>query len=667
MIKISNLGFGFKLAVTTSLPLALLLYFEVSARLDMRAEMDKLSSLGRTVSTISQFVHELQRERGASALFLGSKGKQFGSELSEQRKRTEAERLRTQGALTPLVTTIPDEFKDALTKAIEAVAALDEKRKEIDALSIPLPISTAFFTAKIDSLLGFAGEMAKVSSDGEVSRAISGYVNFMRAKELAGLERATGAGGISAGRFDLAGYKRVLSLAAGQDAYFDVFRAGATPGQITFFAQSLAGPVTADVARMRDVVTAGGLSGDLNGLAAKDWFAATTARIDRLKSVEDRLASDLTALAARVSDEADAMLLKKAVTIFVVFLVIAGLVIVITRGMKRAIRGLSDAMNDIANGNFSVVPLGFGRKDEIGQIATAISSMEERVRTAIAEVKASAREVTNASSEISVSTTDLSQRTEEQAASLEETAASMEQIAATVKKNAENAQQANLSTSAAREVANHGGEVVSKAVQAMARIEESSRNISEIIVVIDEIARQTNLLALNAAVEAARAGDAGRGFAVVATEVRSLAQRSSQAAKDITDLITSSNAQVRTGVELVNEAGVSLEQIVSSIESVALVVSDIAAASIEQSTGIEQVNKALTQMDEVTQQNSALVEENAATAKTLEQQAKAMDEQVAFFRIEPGANDSVPVEPSVPAKPEEAISNRPVKQVLAAA
>jgi methyl-accepting chemotaxis protein len=183
-------------------------------------------------------------------------------------------------------------------------------------------------------------------------------------------------------------------------------------------------------------------------------------------------------------------------------------------------------------------------------------------------------------------------------------------------------------------VADHGGEVVAKAVAAMAQIETSSGKISDIIGVIDEIARQTNLLALNAAVEAARAGDAGRGFAVVAAEVRTLAQRSSQAAKDIKDLITNSNGQVQAGVELVNKAGAALGDIVESIKEVADLVSNIAGASIEQSTGVAEVNKALSQMDEVTQQNSALVEENAATAKTLEHQAKNMDERVSFFQLD---------------------------------
>jgi len=203
-----------------------------------------------------------------------------------------------------------------------------------------------------------------------------------------------------------------------------------------------------------------------------------------------------------------------------------------------------------------------------------------------------------------------------------------------VKKNAENAQQANTSASGTRDVADRGGQVVAKPVEAMAKIEDSSRKISDIIGVIDEIARQTNLLALNAAVEAARAGEAGRGFAVVASEVRSLAQRSSQAAKDIKDLITNSNGQVKDGVELVNRAGTALTEIVESIKKVAEIVADIANASVEQATGIEQVNKALNQMDVVTQQNSALVEENAATTKALEHQAGAMIQQVSFFRVE---------------------------------
>jgi methyl-accepting chemotaxis protein len=274
-----------------------------------------------------------------------------------------------------------------------------------------------------------------------------------------------------------------------------------------------------------------------------------------------------------------------------------------------------------------------GKTGDIMHLSEGVNDLLNTMVSVISEIKETAREVANSSAEISTSTTDLSQRTEEQAASLEETSASMEEIAVTVKKNAENAQQANQSASSTSNVADRGGQVVAKAVEAMSQIEGSSRKISDIIGVIDEIARQTNLLALNAAVEAARAGEAGRGFAVVASEVRSLAQRSSQAAKDIKDLITNSNSQVQEGVDLVNKAGAALGEIVGSIKEVAGLISGIATASIEQTTGIEQVNKALAQMDEVTQQNSALVEENAATAKRLEDQSKSMSDRVSAFDV----------------------------------
>ena len=326
----------------------------------------------------------------------------------------------------------------------------------------------------------------------------------------------------------------------------------------------------------------------------------------------------------------------------ITILILIGTAIYAAVAIAAPLRKLTAPLNELADGNFTIAVPFLGRGDEIGRIANSVASMAEKIRETISNIKRSAHEVTNASAEISTSTTDLSQRTEEQAASLEETSASMEEISSTVKTNAENARKASDSAANTQKVADRGGEVVAQAVQAMAKIEESSRKISDIIGVIDEIARQTNLLALNAAVEAARAGEAGRGFAVVASEVRSLAQRSSQAAKDIKDLITNSNSQVIDGVELVNRAGASLGEIVESIKSVAYIISDIASASNEQSTGIEQINKALTQMDEVTQQNSALVEENAATAKALEDQAKSMGQQVDFFRVDNGGDGRQP-------------------------
>jgi methyl-accepting chemotaxis protein len=396
----------------------------------------------------------------------------------------------------------------------------------------------------------------------------------------------------------------------------------------------------------------------------RQGFLRNSVAADELERLDAEMSKSADAVDASVTALRDGIAARARVTeqdirdiiastgVFILTLALGGLVFgallawLIGRVISKPIVALVPSLERLAHGDFKVTVPGLGRKDEVGQIAGAVALMAEKVSATISEIKASGREVTNASAEISTSTTDLSQRTEEQAASLEETSAAMEELSATVKKNAENAQHASQSASATQDVANRGGQVVAKAVQAMAQIEDSSRKISDIIGVIDEIARQTNLLALNAAVEAARAGEAGRGFAVVASEVRSLAQRSSQAAKDIKDLITNSNGQVKEGVDLVNRAGASLSEIVESIKSVATIVAEIANASAEQSTGIQEINRALTQMDEVTQQNSALVEENAATAKTLEGQAKAMDEQVAFFQIGDAGHVSLELRPA---------------------
>jgi len=270
----------------------------------------------------------------------------------------------------------------------------------------------------------------------------------------------------------------------------------------------------------------------------------------------------------------------------------------------------------------------------------------DKLTEIVSQIKESTESINVASKEIASGNTDLSSRTEEQASSLEETASSMEELTSTVKQNAENAKQANQLAAGASEVAVKGGDVVGQVVTTMSSINESSKKIVDIISVIDGIAFQTNILALNAAVEAARAGEQGRGFAVVATEVRTLAQRSAAAAKEIKELIGDSVEKVGAGTKLVDEAGKTMEEIVSSVKRVTDIMAEITAASQEQSAGIEQVNTAITQMDEVTQQNAALVEQAAAAAESMEEQAGNLAQAVAIFKLTQQAGQRAPVKPA---------------------
>lgn len=271
--------------------------------------------------------------------------------------------------------------------------------------------------------------------------------------------------------------------------------------------------------------------------------------------------------------------------------------------------------------------------NEVGVLLAALKRMQQGLGGTVMQVRRGVEEINLGAKEIAAGNTDLSSRTEEQAASLEETAASMEELASTVRQNADNARQANKLAASASGTAVHGGEVVGQVVATMASIADSSRKITEIISVIDGIAFQTNILALNAAVEAARAGEQGKGFAVVAGEVRSLAQRSAQAAKEIKDLIQASVGEVGKGSALVSQAGSTMQEVVKSVQRVTDIMGEISAASDEQSNGIEQVNRAVSQMDETTQQNAALVEQAAAAAASLEEQATRLAEAVAVFKV----------------------------------
>jgi len=370
-------------------------------------------------------------------------------------------------------------------------------------------------------------------------------------------------------------------------------------------------------------------------------------RIEDLIALQDKLMDES---GAEVNASVQSTKVTVASLLAAAFALACVLAVWIIRSTTRPIVEAVGIARAVAAGDLAMEIRADGR-NETGLLLAALHEMKTRLATTVGEVRRNAEGVATASAQIAQGNNDLSSRTEQQAASLEETAASMEELNATVRQNADNARQANQLAAAASTVAIQGGEVVGEVVGTMKGINDSSKKIADIIGVIDGIAFQTNILALNAAVEAARAGEQGRGFAVVASEVRSLAQRSAEAAKDIKTLISASVERVEHGTALVDRAGTTMQEVVTSIRRVTDIMGEISAASTEQSSGVAQVGEAVTQMDRATQQNAALVEESAAAAESLKTQADRLVEAVAVFKIGHDAARHLAPAAKPPARP----------------
>ncbi|MDD0837123.1 methyl-accepting chemotaxis protein [Curvibacter sp. HBC61] len=409
----------------------------------------------------------------------------------------------------------------------------------------------------------------------------------------------------------------------------------------------------------------GGDNAGAKDVVEKELIPLTTKYIQNQQDFVKLLEKNRDAAVAQAQDTRRDHALMSAVTALIVavlvLLVVAQLVTSINRPLHQAVE-LAQA---IAAGNLTQ-EAHTDRRDEFGVLLNAMSDMARRLRAVVGEVRTGVDALSIASVEIANGNQDLSSRTEQTASNLQQTAASMEQLTSTVNQSADTARQANQLASTAAQAATRGGQVVGQVVTSMQHITDSSRKISDIIGVIDGIAFQTNILALNAAVEAARAGEQGRGFAVVAGEVRSLAQRSAEAAKEIKSLINASVEKVESGSQQVAEAGASMDEIVNSVRRVSDLIGEISASSGEQREGIAQVNSAVSQLDQMTQQNAALVEESAAAASSLRDQAQRLSEVVSVFNVGQGSQASHPA--PAPSRPRpQSVAAAPAPRSLASA
>jgi len=502
-------------------------------------------------------------------------------------------------------------------------------------------------------------DLANAVARGDLERRIS----HDDASEIGTLARAMRGMVATLGEFAAAQTRMASEHAAGNiDHRIDAERFPGAYGNMAEGINTLVGAHLEDTAQILDVVAAYG-RGDLSRDVARfpGQKAQATAAVDAVKasllSVNHELKKLVdAAVAGDFGQRGDAGRFQ---------FVYAELIDALNNLMVTADHGISEigrTMSAVAEGDLS------RRSDDklpgrFGELAADTNATIEHLTGIVGRIQNAASSINLAASEIAQGNNDLSRRTEQQAANLEETAASMEELTSTVRQNAEHARQANQLAQGAHGVASQGGEIVSKVVTTMTAIEASSKKIADIISVIDGIAFQTNILALNAAVEAARAGEQGRGFAVVASEVRTLAQRSAGAAKEIKGLIEDSVGKVADGSQLVHQAGSTMGEIVTSVQRVTDIMAEISAASQEQSAGIEQVNQTVTQMDETTQQNAALVEEATAAARAMEEQANQLTKAVAVFRIgiaPPPASPKpvtkpVATTPATPPKPTAAV------------
>ncbi|MEM8987925.1 MAG: nitrate- and nitrite sensing domain-containing protein [Pseudomonadota bacterium] len=656
-----NQKIGARIALAVAAPLIGVLIFAATVILGQNrtaSDMARIEALGRLAPELSALVHELQKERGNSAGYIGSRASaSFQNRLADQHAATTKVRARFDG----LINAFPSQkygadFVAKVETATARVANLGTMREAVLSLDATVGEMASYYTATIASLLSAVEEMAVLSQDADVARTIVAYTSFLQAKERAGIERAMGANGFSRGAFAPNVHTRFVSLTAQQDAFLATFNIYASADQRKAYADIVKGDAVNEVDRMRKLAIANAYGGPLEGIQAPYWFDQITVKIDLLKQVEDVIAGDLLAQVKAKKNAASGALWFSVLLCLIALAGAAGLAYAIVRSVTSPIDNMTDVMSRLSEGDFSVAISGAGRGDEIGAMAKAVavfkSNAEERQRleteqaaqeeaarqARVAEMHALAdkmeKEVGALAEQVATAIEDLQgtsqtlSRTAEQsdakaasvAAATEEMDASIREIASQIAKSDEMSALATRNAETTR--------------QTIAGLAERADAVGDIVQLITDIAEQTNLLALNATIEAARAGEAGKGFAVVASEVKNLANQTARATEDI----SAQTEELQSASSKTAEAFDDINGVVGELRSIS---TSIAAAMEEQSTATTEIAGSIAQAAEGTAETTANIEdvsraasETGAAAQQIQNAASGLSTQVTALRGE---------------------------------